>query len=137
MLLTADSTTQVQFDHQNWPQDKTYVCILDTLHFKHTRSVALVNKPPTGHVSLQYHVVFDDDFTMVPNMETGTIPPHWSDLIHSSSELASKQALILAQTWLGSTGQYNTNLKFMDNSVVDHFAIVTDHTKEHPPRSGT
>ncbi len=41
--------------------------------------------------------------------------------------MASKHALNLAQAWLGSTGQYNTYLKFMDNSVVDPFAIVTDH----------
>jgi hypothetical protein len=56
----------------------------------HARSVALVYNPSTGHVSPQYHVVFEDDFTMVPYMEAGTIPPHWSDLLQSSSELASK-----------------------------------------------
>ncbi len=101
--------------------------ILDTLHFKHAKSVALVYKPSSGHVSPQYHVDFDDDFTTVPYMEAETIPPHWSDLVHSSSELASKNALNLAQAWLGSTGQYNTDLQFTDNSVIDPFAIVTDH----------
>ncbi len=60
----------------------------------HAGSVALVYNPSTGHVSPQYHVVADDDFTTVPCMEAGTIPPHWSDLLQSSSELASKQALI-------------------------------------------
>jgi hypothetical protein len=60
-------------------------------------------------------------------MEAGTIPPYWSDLVHSFSELASKQALDLAQAWLGSTCQDNTDLQFMDNAVVDPFAIVTDH----------
>jgi hypothetical protein len=47
----------------------------------HAGSVALVYKPSTGHVSPQYHVVFDNDFTMVPCMEARTIPPHWSDLL--------------------------------------------------------
>jgi hypothetical protein len=83
---------------------------------------------------------------MVPNMEAGTIPLHWSDLVHSSSELASKHALNLAQAWPGSTGQDNTDLKFTDNPVVDPFAIVTDHhtsnkTKnthlDQPPRNIT
>jgi hypothetical protein len=60
-------------------------------------------------------------------METGTIPPHWSDLLQSLSELASKQAFNLAQAWLGSTGFDNTDLQFMDNPVIDPFAIVTDH----------
>jgi hypothetical protein len=60
-------------------------------------------------------------------MEAGTIPPHWSDLVYSFSELASKQALDIAQAWLGSTGQDNTDLQCMDNPVIDPFAIVTDH----------
>jgi hypothetical protein len=93
----------------------------------HTGNVALVYNPSTGHISPQYHVVFDDDFTTVPYMEAGMIPPHWSGLLQFSSELASKQAFNLAQAWLGSTGLDNTDLQFMDNPVVDPFAIVTDH----------
>jgi hypothetical protein len=89
----------------------------------HAGSVALVYNPSTGHVSSQYHVVFDEDFTMVPYMEAGMIPPHWSDLVHSSSELASKHALNLAQAWLGSTGQDNTDLQFTDNPVIDTFQL--------------
>jgi hypothetical protein len=60
-------------------------------------------------------------------MEAGTIPPHWSDLLQSSSELASKQAFSLAQAWLGSSGLDNTDLQLTDNPVLDPFAIVTDH----------
>jgi hypothetical protein len=93
----------------------------------HAGSVALVYNPSTGHVSPQYHVVFEDDFTMVPYMEARMIPPHWSDLLQTSSEMSSKQAFQLAQAWLGSTGLKNTDLQFMDNPVVDPFAIVTDH----------
>jgi hypothetical protein len=64
---------------------------------------------------------------MVTYMEVGTIPPHWSELVHSSSELASKHALNLAQAWLDSTGKDNTDLQFTDNPVIEPFAIVTDH----------
>jgi hypothetical protein len=39
--------------------------------------VALVYNPSTGHVSPQFHVVFDGDFTTVPYMEAGTISPNW------------------------------------------------------------
>jgi hypothetical protein len=60
-------------------------------------------------------------------MEAGLISPHWLDLLKSSSELASNQAFNLAQAWLGSTGLDNTACQFMDNPVVDPFAIVTDH----------
>jgi hypothetical protein len=60
----------------------------------HDRSVALVYKLSTGHVSPQYHIVFDNDFIMVPYMEAGTNPPNWPYLVHSSSELARKQLSI-------------------------------------------
>jgi hypothetical protein len=93
----------------------------------HAGSVALVYNLSTGHISPQYHVVFDNDFTTVPYMEAGTIPPNWSDLLQTSSEMASKQAFQLAQAGLGSTGLNNTDLQFMDNPSVDPFAIVTDH----------
>jgi hypothetical protein len=63
----------------------------------HVGSVALVYNPSTGHVSPQYHIIFDNNFTMVPYMEAGTIPPNWPDLVHSSSELASKQAFNLTE----------------------------------------
>ncbi len=85
----------------------------------HAGSVALVYNQSTGHVSPQYHVVFDNDFTMVPYMEAGTITPHWSDLLQTSSEMASKQAFQLAQAWLGSTGLNNADPQFTDNPVVD------------------
>jgi hypothetical protein len=49
-------------------------------------------------------------------------------LVRSSTLLfSSKHALNLAQAWLGSTGQDNTDLQLMDNPVIDPFAIVTDH----------
>jgi len=50
----------------------------------HASNVALILNPRTGHVSSQLHVVFDDDFTMVPYLHTGTVPPHWADLVRSS-----------------------------------------------------
>jgi hypothetical protein len=57
--------------------------------------VALVYNPSTGHVSPQFHVVFDDDFTTVPYMEAGTIPPNWEDPVTNSSEKSTPQALEL------------------------------------------
>ena len=47
----------------------------------HAGSVALVLNPKTGHVSPQYHLVFDDDFTTIPylnsNTENSEVPSHW------------------------------------------------------------
>jgi len=66
----------------------------------HAGSVALVLNPRTGHVSPQFHVVFDDHFTTVPFMEKNEVPPHWSKLIENSSEKVTEEHYELAKTWL-------------------------------------
>jgi hypothetical protein len=108
-------------------EPRSNICVYLGYSQFHARSVALVYNPSAGHVSPQYHVVFANVFTTVPYMEAGTIPPHWSDLLQSSSELATKQSFNLAQAWLGSTCLDNTDLQFTDNPFVNPFAIVTDH----------
>ena len=42
----------------------------------HAANVALVINPKTGLVSPQFHIVFDDDFTKVPHLRKGTVPPN-------------------------------------------------------------
>ena len=95
----------------------------------HAGSVALVFNPTTGHVSPQYHVVFDDEFTTVASMEEGTVPPNWADLVKYSSELATRQDYQLAETWLSQSSSNNADSSPADNPVVDPFAIETDHLK--------
>ena len=45
----------------------------------HASNVALILNPRTGHVSPQFHVVYDDDFITVPYLRTGKVPPHWEN----------------------------------------------------------
>jgi hypothetical protein len=54
----------------------------------HASNVALILNPRTGHVSPQFHVVYDDDFTTVPYLRTATVPPHWAELVRVSSTIA-------------------------------------------------
>jgi hypothetical protein len=58
-------------------EPKSNICVYLGHSLFHAGSVALVYNPSNGHVRPQYHVVFDDDFTVVAYMEAGTIPPHW------------------------------------------------------------
>ena len=60
----------------------------------HAGSVALVLNPATGHVSPQYHCVYDDDFTTVPYLRDGTVPPHWAELCATSTEIATDEAFV-------------------------------------------
>ena len=40
----------------------------------HAGSVALVMNAQTGLISPQFHVVFDDNFSTVPHLRSGTVP---------------------------------------------------------------
>ena len=47
----------------------------------HASNVALVLNLNTGHVSPQYHLVFDDEFSTVKYLTSNNIPlPNWADL---------------------------------------------------------
>jgi hypothetical protein len=70
-------------------------------HFSsHAGLVALVLNPRIGHVSPQFHVVFDDHFTTVPFMEKNEVPPHLAELVENSCEKVTEENHELAQTWL-------------------------------------
>ena len=69
----------------------------------HAGSVALVLSPKTGHVSPQYHVIFDDNFTTVPYMNEQQVPPNWSNIVANSRELVTEEQFDLAKTWLASS----------------------------------
>jgi hypothetical protein len=51
----------------------------------HASNLALILNPRTGHISPQFHVVFNYDFIIVQYLYTGTVPPQWADLVHSSA----------------------------------------------------
>ena len=56
----------------------------------HSGSVALVLNPKTGLISPQFHVVFDDDFSTVPHLRSGTVPPNWAELVQNSSHKSTE-----------------------------------------------
>ena len=66
----------------------------------HAGSVALVLNPKTGHVSPQFHVVFDDAFSTVPYMDQKQVPPNWASLVDQSRELVTQEQYDLAENWL-------------------------------------
>ena len=53
----------------------------------HASTVGLILNPRTGHVSPQFHIVYNDNFTTVPYLRTGKVPPHLADLVCESSPL--------------------------------------------------
>ena len=68
----------------------------------HSGNVALVLNLRTGHISPQYHVVFDDEFSTVAYLENDNAPPNWKLLCESSREDVTDGEYKLAETWFES-----------------------------------
>ena len=68
---------------------------------EHASSVALVLDLKTGHVSPQYHVIFDDTFSTVEHLRQDTHPPNWIDLAkyHYQSFIDSPHIPNIFQEW--------------------------------------
>lgn len=73
---------------------------------QHAGSVALVLNPQTGHVSPQFHVVFDDKFTTIDAIRKGFRPDEWEKLCTTSSDLAPEVDFHLATQWETSVPQH-------------------------------
>ena len=65
----------------------------------HAVSVALILNPMKGHVSPQYHVVYDETFSTVSNIRYETIPPTWDKMCKNSVDSATINAFDLAELW--------------------------------------
>ena len=66
----------------------------------HAGSVALVLNLRTGLISPQFHVIFDDEFTTVPYLQSDNAPPNWHKLASTSTEHATEHQKDLAYDWL-------------------------------------
>ena len=96
----------------------------------HTGSVGLVFNRTTGQISTQFHAVFDDNFSTVPYMNAGTIPPNWYDLVIHSSEVATDEDFELAQNWSSNlppmVPEYGNPPNSGLNCITDMFVVVPD-----------
>ena len=77
----------------------------------HAGPVALVLNPNTFHVSPQYHIVFDDDFSTVPFLASEDVLPNWAELVRVSERVTAERC-DLAELWCKfqvATPTYPTN----------------------------
>ena len=51
------------------------------------------------HVSPQYHVVFDKEFSTIPYLKSREEPPNWLTLVKDSSEHATEEQVNISDTW--------------------------------------
>ncbi len=74
------------------PWARLVIYIGRSLH--HAKNVALVLNP-----NLQFHVVFDNDFSTVPHLGKGTVSPKWAELVWHLSEKMISEFFNLTKTW--------------------------------------
>ena len=65
----------------------------------HAVSVALVLNSETSHVSPQFHLVFDDEFSTFSFMREGTIIPNWTDIVQRISQRGALENIDIKDTW--------------------------------------
>ena len=76
MYVLQDKFQTLGSQMSKWdPSLRLGVCLGQLIH--HTGNVLLVLDPRLIHVSLQYHVVFDDSFTTVLSLRAEYIPTNW------------------------------------------------------------
>ena len=78
-VFVLDESLQDGKIHPKWdPRSRQAVYLGKSSH--HASNVAWVLNLKTGHISPQYHLVFDDSFTTVGTQKTNTLPDNWDVL---------------------------------------------------------
>ena len=99
----------------------------------HVGSVALVLSPASVHVSPQFHVVFDDDFSTVPFIREVKIPPKWIDLVQCRSQSGAPENIDLRDTLsTPDLEEYTRKLQVTSWSSLQR--IIIRHPRRHSPK---
>ena len=65
----------------------------------HVGNVYLILNLSTGHVSPQFHIVFDETFSTVPSLKNRSVPTSWKFKFENNRELATNEDFNLAYLW--------------------------------------
>ena len=63
-----------------------------------------------GHVSPQFHVVFDETFSTIPSLKNGSVSDSWKFICENNRELATYKDFNLADLW--SKSEQESGVKF-------------------------
>ena len=98
----------------------------------HAGSVALVLNPKTGLVSPQYHVVFDDDFSTVPNLRANTVPENWAQLVKNSCCKSVDGFYDVTKTWFNGISDPSAGTDIPNQSNQSNTQAAT-HSQVNAP----
>ena len=92
----------------------------------HSVNASQVLNPPSGHVSSQHRVVFDEEFALVPSLRSNTVSSNWADLTHKSTESVTNENIDSYKLWFQ---KYFLNLN--DLEVFLHITFDNSTTSAH------
>ena len=76
----------------------------------HAGNVSLILNLSTGHVSLQFQVVFNEKFSTVPSLKNRSVPASWKFIRENNRELATYKYFNLEDLW--SKSERESDVKF-------------------------
>ena len=102
----------------------------------HAGNVSLILNLSTGHVSTQFHMVFDETFSTVPLLKTGSITASWNFICENNRELATYEDFNLADLWSKSDPESGVKFDIRRDSNSKTFQqpkddALTDCNTEH------
>eukprot|EP00957_Ditylum_brightwellii_P156183 11887801-Ditylum_brightwellii.AAC.2 len=96
-VLDNRSQTDTGIEPPKWePNTRTGICLGHSPF--HAGNVALVLNLQTGHMSPQYHFVFDDELSTVLHLQSSEPPPNLIDLVQNHTELATEESFNIASS---------------------------------------
>ena len=85
-----------------------------------TGSVSLVLNIKTGYISLQFHIVFDYDFTTTSARIKKKLPDNWEDIFNDHRELLPEEfQFSIGKQWKTPTDCSEVDRKVINNSLTD------------------
>ena len=76
----------------------------------HAGNVSLILNLSTGHVSPQFHVVFEETFPTVPSLKNGSVTASWNFVCKNNREFATYEDFNLEDLW--SKSERESGIKF-------------------------
>ena len=76
----------------------------------HAGNVSLILNVSMGHVSPQFHVVFDETFSNIHSLKNVSVPASWKFICENIRELATNEDFNLVDLW--SKSEQESGVKF-------------------------
>ena len=104
----------------------------------HAGSVGMILNLETGHISPQYHVLYDDDFTTVSDLAKGNAPSNWEFLCKANATINSFENTSTNDTWIfqnknDENGYLLSHNQLLDPSSIDCNRIFPSSKNSTPP----